>query len=141
MIIMDDYILEISDRLLYKSGNKVVDDFIRYTQIINLGIGMMEFVPYDQFKDIEFIAEGGFSKIYKATLIHGNIQGWNMKVMNFMRSGLKIVALKRLKNSSNITFIEINEVNKSTYNISCKELLLILHSFKKFSLKFFMTLI
>ena len=23
----------------------------------------MEFVPYDQFKDIEFIAEGGFSKL------------------------------------------------------------------------------
>ncbi|RIA85114.1 kinase-like domain-containing protein, partial [Glomus cerebriforme] len=37
----------------------------------------MEFVPYDQFKDIKFIAEGGFSKIYKATWIDGPIRGWN----------------------------------------------------------------
>ncbi|RGB35946.1 hypothetical protein C1646_758715 [Rhizophagus diaphanus] len=33
---------------------------IEYTQ-------KMEFVPYDQFKKIEFIAEGKFNKIYKAT--------------------------------------------------------------------------
>ena len=26
----------------------------------------MEFVLYDRFKDVKFIAEGGFSKIYKA---------------------------------------------------------------------------
>jgi hypothetical protein len=28
----------------------------------------MEFVPYEQFKNVEFIAKGGFSRIYKATL-------------------------------------------------------------------------
>ena len=50
------------------SGNKVIDDFIRYTLINDNKLsGKMEFVPYDQFKDVEFIAEGGFSKIYKAT--------------------------------------------------------------------------
>ncbi|PKB93772.1 hypothetical protein RhiirA5_440373, partial [Rhizophagus irregularis] len=44
-----------------QSGNKVIDDFIRNTQIrlVKDG-GKMEFVPYDQFKNIEFIAEGGF---------------------------------------------------------------------------------
>jgi len=31
----------------------------------------MEFVHYDQLEDIEFIAEGGFSKVYKATWIDG----------------------------------------------------------------------
>ncbi|RGB40414.1 hypothetical protein C1646_687878, partial [Rhizophagus diaphanus] len=52
------------------SGNKIVDDFIRHTQN-NLvrSQGKMEFVPYEQFINIEFIAEGGFSKIYKATWI------------------------------------------------------------------------
>src|SRR5436305_1791502 len=33
------------------SGNKVIDDFIKHT------FSGIEFVPYDRFKDIEFIAE------------------------------------------------------------------------------------
>src|ERR1043165_7038357 len=56
------------------SGNNDVDDFIRYTQINYVKKeGKMEFIPYNQFKDIEFIAEGGFSKIYKAIWIDGPI--------------------------------------------------------------------
>src|SRR4051794_19581651 len=52
----------------YTSGNKIIDDFITYTQnnLVKKD-GKMEFVPYEQFINIEFIAEGGFSKIYKAT--------------------------------------------------------------------------
>src|ERR1043166_2074712 len=46
------------------SGNKVIDDFIKHMQINYSKTGVkMEFVPHDQFKNIEFIAEGGFSKI------------------------------------------------------------------------------
>src|SRR3954468_22464030 len=64
-------------KIVYKlksSGNKIIDDFIRYTQtnFIKEG-GKMEFVPHDHFKNIKFIAEGGFSKIYKATWIDGPI--------------------------------------------------------------------
>jgi hypothetical protein len=80
-------------RLLKTSGNKVIDDFIRYTQIkYAKKSGKMEFVPHDQFKDIEFIAEGGFSKIYKATWIK------------------RRVVLKKFNNSKNITSKELNEV-------------------------------
>src|SRR5687768_7090616 len=43
------------------SGNKVIDDFVKYTQTNYVKKeGKMEFVPHDQFKNIEFIAEGGF---------------------------------------------------------------------------------
>src|SRR6266496_4182679 len=64
-------------KIIYKpklSGNKIIDDFIKYTQL-NLvkKEGRMEFVPYEQFKNVEFIAEGGFSKIYKAIWINGPI--------------------------------------------------------------------
>ena len=60
---------------LKTSGNKIIDDFIRHTQINYVKkAGKMEFVPYDQFKNIEFIAEGGFSKIYKAIWIDGECQ-------------------------------------------------------------------
>ena len=63
--------------------------------------GRMEFVFYDRFKDVEFIAEGGFSKIYKATWVDGP--------MDFGSSNYP-VALKKLNNSKNITSKELNEV-------------------------------
>jgi hypothetical protein len=84
------------------SGNKIIDDFIRCTQINFVkGLGKMEFVPFDQFKNIEFIAEGGFSKIYKATWIDG--------------PNNRTVVLKKLKHSKNITSRELNEVTYNTH--------------------------
>ena len=85
------------------SGNKVIDDFIRYTQTNKVTkYGKIEFVPYDKFKDIEFIAEGGFSKVYKAT--------WNEVKQKYNRRGKEIVVLKELDNSKNINSKELNEV-------------------------------
>ncbi|CAB5374209.1 unnamed protein product [Rhizophagus irregularis] len=55
--------------LFIPSGNKVIDDFISYTLTNGNEYGRMIFVPYDKFKNIELIGEGGFSKIYKATWI------------------------------------------------------------------------
>src|SRR3954453_15086463 len=49
------------------SRNKVIDDFIKYTNTNYVHeFWKMEFIPYDQFENVEFIAEGGFSKIYEA---------------------------------------------------------------------------
>jgi ribosomal protein S14 len=107
-------------RLCYKlksvfksSGNKIIDDFIKYTQInLTKSEGKMEFVPYDQFKNIEFIAEGGFSKIYKATWIDGPIHWYSISrnIDNITRLKNDIVVLKKLVNSKNITTKELNEV-------------------------------
>jgi len=71
-MIINDWNPYIPDHLLlYKSENKVVDDFIRYTHINNnLEVNTIEFVPYDQFKDIKFIAK---IESYKAIWIEGNI--------------------------------------------------------------------
>ncbi len=117
IIIMDKYILMlddlkyITDQLLYKSGNNVVDDFIRCTQNIqSLDLVPYEFVPYYQFKDIEFICEDGFGKTYKATWINGYILNWDHKELNFKRSGPTVVSLKMLDKSENITSRELNEV-------------------------------
>ncbi|GES96341.1 kinase-like domain-containing protein [Rhizophagus clarus] len=97
-----------------QSGNKVIDNFIRYTQI-NKAItkGKMEFVPYDQFKNIEFIAEGGFSKVYKATWVNGPINNWgevNQNSWKITRDRNLTVVLKKLNNSKNITSKELNEL-------------------------------
>ncbi|GBC42211.2 kinase-like domain-containing protein [Rhizophagus irregularis DAOM 181602=DAOM 197198] len=81
------------------SGNNVVDDFIIYTQKNdNLKTGRIEFVSYDQFENIEFLAEGGFSKIYKAI--------WVEKHNN----KCKTIALKKLNNSKDITLKDLNEL-------------------------------
>jgi len=98
-------------KTIIPSGNKVVDDFIRYT-LTNRSkkYGKMEFVPYDNFKVVEFVAEGGFSKIYKATWIDGPITNWNKKKQKYYRRSNTIVALKELDNSQNINSKELNEV-------------------------------
>jgi hypothetical protein len=94
------------------SGNKVIDDFIRHTHTNypNKNNGKMIFVPYNKFKNIELIGEGGFSKIYKATWIDSKISDDNT-IDYSLQNKSKIVALKKLNNSKNITSKELNEVN------------------------------
>ncbi|UZO10670.1 uncharacterized protein OCT59_002249 [Rhizophagus irregularis] len=89
------------------SGNKVIDDFIKHTLISgNKLAGKIVFVPYDQFENVEFIAEGGFSKIYKAIWVDGPTTiTWNEKKYENYE-----VVLKKLNNSKGITSKELNEL-------------------------------
>jgi hypothetical protein len=92
------------------SGNKIIDDFIRYTQI-NLvkANGKIEFVPYKQFKDVEFIAEGGLAKFIK--LLGLMAQFLIIVTKMFIRYlNNYTVVLKKINNSKNITTKELNEV-------------------------------
>jgi hypothetical protein len=98
-------------RTVTLSGNKVIDDFIKSTLNYNIVSMNLEFVPYDRFKNIKFVAEGGFSKIYKATWIDGPMSnGWNNEKGEPSRRKRKTVALKELTNSKNIESKELNEV-------------------------------
>ncbi|GBC00385.1 hypothetical protein RclHR1_03840007 [Rhizophagus clarus] len=77
------------------------------------GLGTLEFVPYDLFKNIEFIAEGGFSKIYRATWVDGPIINWHdikYNDWNITRDRNYTVVLKKLNNSKYITSKELNEI-------------------------------
>ncbi|RIB18446.1 hypothetical protein C2G38_2184550 [Gigaspora rosea] len=50
------------------SGNKLIDDFIELTQLSSFSRNLnLEFIPYEQFTNIEYLAKGGLSTIYKAT--------------------------------------------------------------------------
>ncbi len=69
----------------------------------------MKFIPYNQFKDIEKIGKGGFSKIYKATWINGSPY-WNEEREEFEYKCSIIVALKQFNDSKYITSKELNEV-------------------------------
>ncbi|CAG8777159.1 14536_t:CDS:2, partial [Racocetra fulgida] len=47
------------------SGNKLIDDFIESTQTFHSNCknnSKLEFIPYEQFTNIEYLAKGGFSE-------------------------------------------------------------------------------
>ncbi|RGB40122.1 kinase-like domain-containing protein, partial [Rhizophagus diaphanus] len=110
------------------SGNKVIDDFIRYTHTNypNKNNGKMIFVPYEKFENIKLIGEGGFSKIYKATWIDSKISSIGT-LDHSLRNESKIVALKKLNYSKNFTSKELNEL-KMFYHYSLSERILNIYS-------------
>ncbi|CAG8565005.1 28666_t:CDS:1, partial [Racocetra persica] len=47
------------------SGNKLVDNLIKKSLALKVR-NRITYIPFEQFTNIEYLAEGGFSKIYKA---------------------------------------------------------------------------
>ncbi|CAG8757791.1 24363_t:CDS:2 [Cetraspora pellucida] len=94
------------------SGNKLIDNFIESTQTFYRNCKhnkKLEFIPYDQFINIEYLAKGGFSKIYKATWVDGPISRWNPKKQEYGRKKNYEVALKILNNSNKMDSDYLNE--------------------------------
>ena len=96
----------------WTSGNVDIDKFIQDTQLsANYRYKVLEWIPYDRFYDIEYIAKGGFGKVYKANWIDGYIRKWDNENQNWeRRKPNKFVALKSLNNSKNVTLEFLNEV-------------------------------
>ncbi|RIB19585.1 hypothetical protein C2G38_2245076 [Gigaspora rosea] len=67
------------------SGIKLIDDFIESAQTFSRTNSKLEFIPYEQFTNIEYLAKGGFSVIYKATWVDGSIFRWNPKKQSYAR--------------------------------------------------------
>jgi menaquinone-dependent protoporphyrinogen IX oxidase len=95
----------------WTSGNDYIDKFIQNTQLsahtAYEARNALEWIPYDRFHDIKYIAKGGFGKVYEANLADGSIGEWNE---NRQRGEHKFVALKHLNNSQHITLEFVNEV-------------------------------
>ena len=119
----------------WTSGNNRIDKFIQETQLkAKWYREVIEWVPYDRLRNIEYLAKGGFSTIYKAIWLDGHIDHWSDSKQNWERDnyysdydaekqkdiksplnenekrGLR-VALKSLNNSSNINEDFLNEVS------------------------------
>ena len=70
----------------WTSGNDNIDKFIQHIQIsANNRYKVIEWIPYDRFKNIEYIAKGGFGIVYKAIWIDGYILSWDNKNKNWIR--------------------------------------------------------
>ena len=96
----------------WTSGNDDIDKFIQHTQLLATDrYKVLEWIPYDRFYNIKFIAKGGFGNVYKAMWIDGRIEYWDNKNQNWYRTNKNMeVALKSLNNSKNVTTEFINEV-------------------------------
>jgi hypothetical protein len=72
----------------------------------------LEWIPYDRFYDIKYIAKGGFGKIFRARWIDGCVDKWDNDNKNWGRKDQNMfVALKSLNNSKNVKLEFMNEVN------------------------------
>ena len=73
---------------------------------------MLEWIPYNKFKDIKYLDKGGFSTIYKAIWLDGPFRNWNENENKLERVNNKKVALKCLNESSNLNEEFLNVLNE-----------------------------
>ncbi|PKC63690.1 kinase-like protein [Rhizophagus irregularis] len=114
----------------WTSGNNEIDDLIKVCQTVSLHPDMIiEWVPFNSLQNIEFLAQGGFSKVYTADWIDGDYFEWDSKSQQLKRYGTieKVqVVLKNLGNLENANKSWFDEAkvhlvmsNKYTYLLRC----------------------
>ncbi|GBB90466.1 hypothetical protein RclHR1_17430002 [Rhizophagus clarus] len=95
----------------WTSKNEIIDKLIQENQLAVRRYGLLEWIPYDKFINIKYIAEGGFAKVYSAIWIGGRIRKWSQFSNSWKRDGsTTTVALKVLNNSENISEDFLNEI-------------------------------
>ena len=98
----------------WTSGNKEIDEFIQKFQLNATRYEeVLEWIPYEKFSDIEYLAKGGFGTVHKAFWIDGYIQYWDINQTKWYRNEYsedKDIALKCLNDSQNLTADFLQEV-------------------------------
>ncbi|CAG8591105.1 1120_t:CDS:2 [Ambispora leptoticha] len=92
----------------WSSGNKKIDKIIKEAQLEIF----LEWVEYEEFSEIELIAEGGFGSVSKAIWSPGYVINFDENQRKLVRAGPSLVALKMIFNSSNANCNTIQEVSK-----------------------------
>jgi hypothetical protein len=85
----------------WTSGNPVVDKFIQQMQLkADSDAEIVEWIEYNVFKNVEYLAKGGFGTVYKALWgEQGPLLMWDYENNHWMRSKDRNVVLKCLHNS------------------------------------------
>ncbi|RHZ75583.1 hypothetical protein Glove_212g209 [Diversispora epigaea] len=94
----------------WTSGNEKIDKFIQDAQLsANDYSNVIEWIPYDRFKDVKQIGKGGFGTIHYARWIDGEIDKWDIENQQWKRyhrdEEVGEVALKKFDN-----FVNFNDV-------------------------------
>src|SRR5581483_11142405 len=96
----------------WTSGNHEVDKFIQKAQLEGKDFRkILEWIEYDRFENVEYLAKGEFGTTYKAIWKDGYITDWDSKNNQWKRSKYSsgknhdnyLVVLKCLYNSQDIT--------------------------------------
>ncbi|CAG8509309.1 2361_t:CDS:2, partial [Ambispora gerdemannii] len=88
----------------WTTGNLQLDLIIQKSQAeANISGDYLEYIHYDQFELVEFHKAGAFSEIYSAIWLEGPKWDWNENTQAWSRGGPIKVALKKLKNSQNLS--------------------------------------
>jgi len=95
-------------KLTDKCGNEEIARFLYYKCKLNAYIYYLRWIPFDEFKNIEYLAKGGFGEVHKATWINGY---YNVDELKYEDED---VVLKRIyNNSSDDKIVDIlKEVSK-----------------------------
>ncbi|RHZ75690.1 hypothetical protein Glove_212g124 [Diversispora epigaea] len=94
----------------WTSGNDKIDKFIQDAQLnANSKWEVIEWIPYDRFKDVKQIGKGGFGTIHYARWIDAEIKEWDIENQQWKRYWHSYekdeVALKKFDN-----FVNFNDV-------------------------------
>jgi hypothetical protein len=97
--------------LEWASGNEKINDFIQEMQlrISDHDDIVFEWIPYNQFKNIEEIGKGGFATVYSANWKDGPLEYDEYKGI-YKRNPNRAIALKNIYNSQNIDNKFLSEV-------------------------------
>src|ERR1051325_1583884 len=96
----------------WTSGNDDIDNLIQKCQMETfMPSSIIEWIPYNNLADINYLTKGGFSEIYTADWIGGRYYEWDSKKQQLTReheSSAQSVILKRLENveSANQSWFE-----------------------------------
>src|SRR5207248_4978438 len=99
------------EKLTDKYGDEKIARFLYYQCKLNAGYydEYIRWIPFDEFKNIEYLAKGGFGEVHKATWINGYYDWYEIYEMKYYN---RDVVLKRIyNNSSDDKIVDIlNEV-------------------------------
>src|ERR1044072_3627761 len=71
----------------WTSGNKEIDEFIQKFQLnATCKEEVLEWIPYEKFEDIKYLAKGGFGTVHKAKWIGGHIWYWDINQTKWVRN-------------------------------------------------------
>ncbi|RHZ82370.1 hypothetical protein Glove_109g375 [Diversispora epigaea] len=103
-----------NDFVNWTSGNNEIDKLIQERQQkIIAPYCVIEWIEYDQIRNIEFLAEGGCATIYTATWLGGSYFNWNSEKQILERCRREKIVLKRLNNSNSNNVHWFHEVTLS----------------------------
>ena len=95
----------------WTSGNKEIDEFIQKFQLnATRREEVLEWIPYEKFRDIKYLAKGGFGTVHKAFWVDGYIRYWDVDQNKWSIYGSMHIVLKCLNNSQNLTTDFLQEV-------------------------------